>query len=226
MKLAYLLWNYLIPNFIKNLLKLLILRNKYKHIYLSKWAIDKLSIISITNGDITFDHNTSIYESHIRWQFKMWQYSYINWPNTNIVALGNYRIEIWKYCCVAMNVNMITYNDHLSNKLTNYPFAEYSEYHTGWDIIIWNDVWIWMNSIILPWVKIWNWAVIWAWTVVTKDVPDYAIFAWNPWKVIRFRFEDNVINELQQSEWWNWSIEKVKQNYNLYFLTSKIDDSL
>ena len=55
------------------------------------------------------------------------------------------------------------------------------------EVVIGNDVWIGMRSIIMPGVKIGNGAVIGAGAVVTKDVPDYAIVGGVPAKVIRYR---------------------------------------
>ncbi len=54
-------------------------------------------------------------------------------------------------------------------------------------IIIGDDVWIGTRSIILPARKIGTGVVIGAGSVVTKDVPDYAIAAGNPARVIKYR---------------------------------------
>lgn len=54
-------------------------------------------------------------------------------------------------------------------------------------VIIGNDVWIGMRSIIMPGVKIGNGAVIGAGAVVTKDVPDYAIVGGVPARIIKYR---------------------------------------
>jgi acetyltransferase-like isoleucine patch superfamily enzyme len=224
MKIFYFMWNYLVPNLFKNFIKKIFLIYKYKNIKLSKWTISKISLIDLINKKIILNKNISLYETSVRWNFKIWEYSYVNWPNTNFVSLWKYKIEIWRYCCIAMNTNLITYNDHLNNKLTNYPFEKYSYLHTWGDIIIWNDVWIWMNTIILPWVKIWNWVVIWAWTVVTNNIPNYAIYAWNPWKIIKYRFDEITIEKLLKLERWNWDIEKVKNNYNLDFLNKNSNE--
>ena len=59
--------------------------------------------------------------------------------------------------------------------------------HKG-DVIIGNNVWIGDKIIILPGVKIGGGAVIGAGSVVTKDIPDSAIAAGNPAKIISFRF--------------------------------------
>lgn len=55
------------------------------------------------------------------------------------------------------------------------------------EVVIGNDVWIGMRSIIMPGVTIGNGVVIGAGTVVTKDVPDYAIVGGVPARIIKFR---------------------------------------
>ena len=47
--------------------------------------------------------------------------------------------------------------------------------------------------------------------VVLKDVPPYAIVAGIPAKVIRNRFPENIIKALQESEWWNYDDDKLKE---------------
>ena len=54
-------------------------------------------------------------------------------------------------------------------------------------VIIGDDVWIGTRAIILPGKKIGKGAIIGAGAIVTKDVPDYAIVAGNPAKVLKFR---------------------------------------
>ena len=80
-----------------------------------------------------------------------------------------------------------------------------------------NDVWIGRSAIVLSGVNIGNGAVIGAGSVVTKDVPDYAIVAGNPAKLIRYRFDEHTIQELQSLKWWAWPDEKIKQ-YAEYFV--------
>lgn len=55
------------------------------------------------------------------------------------------------------------------------------------EVIIGDDVWIGMRSIIMPGVRVGNGAVIGAGAVVTKDVPDYAIVGGVPAKVLKYR---------------------------------------
>lgn len=58
-------------------------------------------------------------------------------------------------------------------------------------VVIGNDVWIGTRVIILPGVAIGNGAVIGAGAVVTKDIPDMAVTAGCPAKVIKYRIGKN-----------------------------------
>lgn len=78
-------------------------------------------------------------------------------------------------------------------------------------IKIGHDVWIGQGAIILPGVTIGNGSVIGAGTIVTKSIPSYAIAVGNPAKVIRFRFESNIISRLEKSEWWLMPDEELKK---------------
>lgn len=69
--------------------------------------------------------------------------------------------------------------------------------------LIGNDVWIGQSAIILSGIKVGDGAVIGAGSVVTKDVPSYAIVAGNPSKLIRYRFEADLMQELGEIQWWN-----------------------
>ena len=61
-------------------------------------------------------------------------------------------------------------------------------------VFIGDDVWTGCRVVILPGVRIGSHAVIGAGSVVTKDVPDWAVAAGVPAKVIRDRRDDRVID--------------------------------
>lgn len=74
-----------------------------------------------------------------------------------------------------------------------------------------HDVWIGEGAMIKQGITIGNGAVIGAMAMVTKDIPPYAIVAGIPAKVIKYRFDENTIKALQESEWWNYSDDKLKE---------------
>ncbi len=73
-----------------------------------------------------------------------------------------------------------------------------------------NDVWIGHGAFILPGVTIGNGAVIAAKSVVTKDVPDYAIVAGSPAKIVRFRFDSDLIERFNKIKWWDYAPWQLK----------------
>jgi acetyltransferase-like isoleucine patch superfamily enzyme len=70
-----------------------------------------------------------------------------------------------------------------------------------------HDVLISANTMILAGLKIGNGAIIGAGSLVNKDVPPYAIVAGIPARIIHYRFDDETIKRLLESEWWNLSDE-------------------
>jgi maltose O-acetyltransferase len=58
---------------------------------------------------------------------------------------------------------------------------------TASPVIIGDDVWIGTRVIILPGCKVGKGVIIGAGAVVAKDVPDYAVVAGNPARIIRYR---------------------------------------
>ena len=90
-------------------------------------------------------------------------------------------------------------------------------------MVIGNDVWIGEHVLILPGVQIGDGAVIAAGSVVTKNVSDYEIVGGVPARHIRNRFTDERIRELKRIKWWDWPLDKIKENYQL-LQSSNIDE--
>ncbi|MBN2965577.1 CatB-related O-acetyltransferase, partial [Sulfurospirillum sp. T05] len=87
------------------------------------------------------------------------------------------------------------------------------------DIIIEDDVWIGSNCVILSGVTIGRGSVIGAGSVVTKNIPKYSIVGGNPAKVIKNRFNHETICLIENLKWWDWGIDKIKSNKDLFQLT-------
>jgi acetyltransferase-like isoleucine patch superfamily enzyme len=73
-------------------------------------------------------------------------------------------------------------------------------------IVIGSDVWIGEGVNIMRGVTIGDGALIAARSVVTRDVPPYAIVGGVPAKVIKYRFEPEIVEELLRLSWWKYGL--------------------
>jgi lipopolysaccharide transport system ATP-binding protein len=152
----------------------------------------------------------------------------------NVIRWGNIgTLTVGKFCCISENVTFLLDADHRMEWVTTYPFTSLKvQKHLKWmkpqpyieskgNTIVENDVWIGYDATILPGVKIKDGAIIGAKSVVTKDVDSYQIVAGNPAKLIRYRFPQLDIFALLKIKWWDWDIQKIKQNVELMKNTSQ-----
>lgn len=63
----------------------------------------------------------------------------------------------------------------------------------------------------MPGVKIGDSAIIGAYAVVAKYIPPYAVAVGNPARVVKYRFDDEMIVLLLQYKWWDKDEEKLKR---------------
>lgn len=132
------------------------------------------------------------------------------------------RLTIGKFCQIAHGVRIITSSaNHAMEGFSTYPFAVFnpkliaayaSVAGTRRDTSIGNDVWLGFDSVVMPGAHIGNGVIVAARAVVTGDVPDYAIVAGNPGRVIRKRFAPEVVELLLGIAWWNWDPVKIERH--------------
>jgi acetyltransferase-like isoleucine patch superfamily enzyme len=89
-------------------------------------------------------------------------------------------------------------------------FSEYEREPNKW-VSIGNDVWIGHSAIVLPGVNIGDGAVVGAGAIITKDVPAYAIVAGNPARLLRYRFDKEIIARLLAIQWWNLEEDMLRR---------------
>jgi len=96
---------------------------------------------------------------------------------------------------------------------TNFAIHEYDPFKIT---KINNDVWIGRNAIIRSGITIETGAIVGMGAVVTKDIGPYEVWAGNPAKLIRKRFNDDTIKHLLESKWWLWDDEKLREKSGLF----------
>lgn len=130
------------------------------------------------------------------------------------------KLIIGKFCQIAAGVEFVMNGaNHQMNAVSTFPFFTLE----GWDMappanndmplkgdtVIGNDVWIGQNAVILPGVHIGDGAIIGSNSIVGSDVEPYTIVVGNPAKVLRKRFDDELISLLMAFRWWDKSIEEI-----------------
>ena len=123
------------------------------------------------------------------------------------------RLTIGRFCQFAHGVRFITASaNHPMRGFSTYPFAVFDpddmqayaqEVAAHGDTVVGNDVWIGYEALIMPGVTIGDGAIIAARSVVAADVPDYAVVAGNPARVIRQRFDPEIVRRLKALAWWD-----------------------
>lgn len=177
----------------------------------------------------TFYDNRSVISNKVRTQrmvilrrCTIGDYSYVGY-NTNV-----YNAEIGKFCSISKDV-CIGLPSHPTRFMSTSPIFVNIINGTGYTwsdrdlfdsvperVIVGNDVWIGMKATIMGGVKVGNGAIIAAHSVVTKDVPAYAIVAGVPAKVIKYRFEPEIIEMIEKTQWWTLPDEELKQKIKAF----------
>lgn len=158
---------------------------------------------NIIVGDFTYIADSE-FESHV----------------THHYDFNNDKLIIGKFCQIASGVEFIMNGaNHQMNSVSTFPFYTLE----GWnmdpprpsdlplkgDTIIGNDVWIGQNAVILPGTHIGDGAIIGANSVVGSSIAPYTIVIGNPAKVLRKRFDDELIDLMLKFKWWDKSIDEI-----------------
>jgi acetyltransferase-like isoleucine patch superfamily enzyme len=139
-----------------------------------------------------------------------------------VIHFNSATLIIGKFCSISDNVHIFLGGEHNLRCISTYPFGHTQETlgfsspipdhpQTKGKVEIGNDVWIGSHASIMSGISIGDGAVIAARSHVISDVPPYSIFGGNPARLIRMRFEPELISELCKLKWWNLSKRKIKK---------------
>lgn len=127
------------------------------------------------------------------------------------------KLCVGKFCSIAQDVMFVLSGDHYTNHISSYPYRvwimnEKQEGVSKGNILVDDDVWIGYGATIMSGVHIGQGAVVAAGAVVTKDVPPYAIVGGVPAKVIKYRFEPEMIEELMKIDYSKLTKEMIVEH--------------
>ena len=168
--------------------------NDYDNFYIGESSsIGDYTVIQIVNND-----------SKIKSRLLIGNRTYIG-EFQNIRASGG-TIAIGDDCLISQHISIIASN-HEIRKGININKQSWNKRKI--DVWIGNDVWIGQNATILPGVHIGDGAIIGANSVVREDVEPYTVVIGNPAKVLRKRFDKELIALLEEFKWWDKSVEEI-----------------
>jgi chloramphenicol O-acetyltransferase type B len=98
---------------------------------------------------------------------------------------------------VSTSPAFLSHKDSIKAKFSRHEYLPVARTTIG------NDVWIGEGVFVKAGVTVGHGAVIGMGAVVTKNVPPYAVYAGNPAKLIKMRFDEEVVNALLKMQWWN-----------------------
>lgn len=181
-----------------------------------------ISCLAFVSSNNEIDAKATIYRGVKIKGSKVGAYTYIS-ANTDVE-----NAEIGKFCSISDHCRL-GMGGHNTNQISTSPI--FTEVHNGtkfqWisentndvplkKVIVGNDVLVGSHALVLGGVSIGNGAVVAAGAVVIKDVPPYAVVGGVPAKVIKYRFSQEIIDRLQEMQWWDWTEEKLKNNMELF----------
>lgn len=172
----------------------------------------KLRGVGIKNSELEFD--SKIEPGTVFVNSTINRYSYVGSDSTIV------NVEIGKFCSISNRVVIggashpmhfvstspvfLSHKDSVKTKFAKIDYLPEIKTAIG------HDVWIGEGVFIKAGVRVGHGAVIGMGAVVTKDVPDYAVVAGNPARIIKYRFDSELIQKLLDSAWWNLPEAQLK----------------
>ncbi|MBQ9682091.1 MAG: CatB-related O-acetyltransferase [Neisseriaceae bacterium] len=170
---------------------------------------------------VFFSELSSFYNTAYRVGDRVYPMGAYSYSSTNLpleIKVGNYcsiaggiKMRGWEHPITAFTTNHIAY-DAITRNLMHTKLVKNStnlkpkrpKFHMG------NDVWI-ANNVLLPkHITIGTGAIIAACANVTKDVPPYAIVGGNPARILKYRFEEKIIEQLLETCWTEYDIAPME----------------
>ena len=178
----------------------------YKDINIESFNVSRKAVF---NGSNTVRFGSKVSSSSV-----VGYGTYISGPGTII-----HNCKIGRYCSIASGVS-IGLENHDIYKFSTHPIVnnlkEYKNNLKKGKTIIGNDVWIAAGSVILEGIKIGDGAVVGANSTVLNDIPPYAVVVGSPSKIIKYRFNKEVIEKIYKEKWWDLSYKDLIKNIDSF----------
>lgn len=174
----------------------------------------KVSVLALLS-DSEVDKTCAICSGARVYRTKIGKYSYVG----RSTFMTN--TTVGSFCSIAGNCNIGGTGHPLSWVSTSSVFHKWDnilrknfsrhEYEIFQETTIGSDVWIATNAMLKAGITVGTGAVIGMGAVVTKDVGPYEVWGGNPARCIKKRFDDETIEALLASKWWELPDETIEK---------------
>ncbi|MFH0755876.1 MAG: CatB-related O-acetyltransferase [Bacteroidota bacterium] len=181
----------------------------------------RISMFALVDADSKISGRARIYYLSKIHQSVVGAYTYIA-PRTSIVYAN-----IGKFCSIASDCS-IGLASHSMGNISTSPLFTSRKNATGFQwvdsdtfdeyapVIVGNDVWIGTKVLVMGGVRIGHGVVVGAGSIVTHDLPDYSVAVGVPARVIKYRYEEQVIKRLLELRWWEMPEEDLIRNIKIF----------
>jgi acetyltransferase-like isoleucine patch superfamily enzyme len=159
-----------------------------------------------------YEHGVSLGECEVHNGSAFGMHSYMN------SGLVRSSVIVGRYCSIGRNVILgsgahdfgaLSTSPYFKNN-SNPPVIKFADPRSRIRVLIGHDVWIGDNAYIMSGIKIGNGSIIASGSVVTKDVAPYSNIGGVPSKLLKMRFSEDVIHDIESIRWYELPPEKLK----------------
>lgn len=133
------------------------------------------------------------------------------------------KLIIGNYVSIAPEVTFFLGVNHQITTVTTFPFHSKLIKRSPIDaiskgpIVIEDEVWVGTGAMIFSGVRVGKGSVVAAGAIVTQDVPPYAIVGGNPAKLIRYRFDQEIIQVLLPIYFVKFSDDWIRKHIDIIY---------
>lgn len=162
---------------------------------------------NIEVGDFTYAND---FDPPQDWAARLAPYTYAGAPE---------KLRIGRFCQIAHGVRFITASANHRMGLSTFPFPIFEptkldlykgSFNDLPDTVIGHDCWLGHDALVLPGARLGHGVIVGAGAVVGGTVPDYAIVAGNPARVLRMRLAEADVSRMLALAWWDWPLHQIE----------------